>query len=218
MNIVEYNSKTYNNVFYPQKNNSSVVKALLNDKIWEKKITNIFQAYIKKDWIVVDVGTYIGLHTLTMSKLANTVYSFEPQPLIHQCLKNTLEKQKIENVKLHHVALSNNLGMTNIHTNNNGDASLEGIRDTKFSMSFPVNTNTLDSYNIDKINLIKIDVEGHEWEMIEGASNSIIKNKPIIILETFKTKKNIKKLEEFILQYNYTYTYISADNYLLLPN
>jgi FkbM family methyltransferase len=218
MNIVEHNNFYYNKVSYPQVNNSAVVKALLKNKIWEKKITNIFQAYIKKDWIVVDVGAYIGLHTLTMSKLANTVYSFEPQPLIYQCVKNTLTTQKIENVILHHVALSNNLGMTNIHTNNNGDASLEGIRDTKFSMSFPVNTKTLDSYNIDKINLIKIDVEGHEWEMIEGASNSIIKNKPIIILETFKTKKNIKKIEEFILQYNYTYTYISADNYLLLPN
>ena len=217
MNIVEYNSKRYNNVFYPQKNNSSVVKALLNDKIWEKKITNIFQAYIKEDWVVVDVGAYIGLHTLTISKLAKSVISFEPQPLIHQCLKNTLEKQKIKNVKLYHTALSNKNGTTNIHTNNNGDASLEGIRDIKFAMSFPVDMNTLDNYNIDKINLIKIDVEGHEWEMLEGASNTILKNKPIIILETFKTKKNINNLNKFILQYNYNLTYISADNYLLLP-
>ena len=208
----------YNNVFYPQQNNSSVIKALLNDRIWEKKITNLFNHYIQEDWVVVDAGAYIGLHTLTLSKLAKEVISFEPQPLVYQCLKNTLEKQNIDNVKLYHLALSNKKSDTHIHTNNDGDASIEGIRDAKFNMKFPCETNKLDNIINKKIHLIKIDVEGHEWELIDGATKTIIKHRPIIILETFKRNNNIKKIKQFILSFNYSASYISADNYLLLPN
>jgi FkbM family methyltransferase len=208
----------YNDVFYPQQNNSSVIKALLNDRVWEKRITNLFHHYIQEDWVVVDAGAYIGLHTLTLSKLAKEVISFEPQPLIYQCLKNTLEKQNIDNVKLYHLALSNKKSNTRIYTNNDGDASIEGIRDAKFNMNFPCETNKLDNMINKKIHLIKIDVEGHEWEVIDGATKTIIKHRPIIILETFKRNNNIKKIKQFILSFNYSASYISADNYLLLPN
>ena len=208
----------YNNVFYPQQNNSSVIRALLNDRVWEKRITNIFENNVKEDWVVVDAGAYIGLHTLTLSKLAKEVISFEPQPLIYQCLKNTLEKQNIDNVKLYHLALSNKKSNTRIYTNNDGDASIEGIRDARFNMNFPCETNKLDNMINKKIHLIKIDVEGHEWEVIDGATKTIIKHRPIIILETFKRNNNIKKIKQFILSFNYSASYISADNYLLLPN
>ena len=210
--------KEYNDVYYPQQNDSNVVKALLDDRIWEKNITKIFKLYIKENSVVVDAGAYIGLHTLTMANLAKKVYSFEPQPLVYQCLKQTLEKKQITNVDLHHVALSSKSGETTIHTNNDGDASVAGIRDAKFSMSFPVSMETLDSYNIGKVDFLKIDVEGHEWDVLEGSRKLILNNKPIIILETFKTKKNIKKLKVFALQFNYSLTYISGDNYLLRPS
>ena len=111
-----------------------------------------------------------------------------------------------------------NYTMSWIHTNNDGDASLEGIRDNKFTMKFPINTNTLDNIITEKIDLIKIDVEGAEWELLQGADWTIEQYRPIIILETFKTKKNKKKLEEFKLLFNYNSEYISADNYLLIPN
>ena len=85
-------------------------------------------------------------------------------------------------------------------------------------MNFPCETNKLDNIINKKIHLIKIDVEGHEWELIDGATKTIIKHRPIIILETFKRNNNIKKIKQFILSFNYTASYISADNYLLLPN
>tara|TARA_R110000803_G_scaffold117669_3_gene186188 strand:+ start:451 stop:1092 length:642 start_codon:yes stop_codon:yes gene_type:complete len=207
----------FNNVFYPTTNDSAVVRCLLSGRVWEKKITNIFHQYITHDSVVVDCGTYIGSHSLSMSNLAKKVIGFEPQPLIFKCLTQTIDKQNIKNIKLYNIALSNKQGNTFIMTNNDGDASLEGIRDNKFKHKFPIKTNTLDNIINEKIDLIKIDVEGHEWEMLEGASETITKYRPIIILETFRTKNNKNNLEIFKLQYNYNYQYISADNYLLIP-
>ena len=62
---------------------------------------------------------------------------------------------------------------------------------------------------------MKIDIEGSEWDMLEGAIYLINKNRPIIILETFRGKKNKEKLEAFCKRFNYFHQYISADNYLL---
>ncbi len=208
----------YNGVFYPQQNNNSaVVKALLQDRIWEKKLNNILNNYIKDDWVVVDVGAYIGSHTLTMSGLAKQVYSFEPQPLIYQCLSNTLKKKEIDNVVLFNLAASNKKGESRIYTNNDGMSSLQGIRDAKFNMNLPCDLNKLDNIIDQKIHLIKIDVEGHEWEVIDGATKLIKTHKPIIILETFRNKKNKANLLKFCEEFNYNMSPINCENFLLLP-
>lgn len=207
----------HNDVFYPQYNDSHVIRSLLNNRVWEKKITEIFHVLIKDTDIVVDVGAYIGLHTLTMAKLAKHVYSFEPQPLIYQCLSKTIKKQNIVNVNLFNVALSNIEGDSFIFTNNDGDASLAGIRDEKFNQMFPCHLKQLDSYQFNKLDFIKIDVEGSEWQMIAGATKTIVLHRPTIILETFKNKKNKYMLEQFCSNFSYTSKYISADNWLLQP-
>jgi len=205
----------HNNIFYPVENKCAVINAMLKNRTWEQKITNIFNEYVKNDWVCIDVGTYIGLHTLTLSKLCEKVIGFEAQPLIYDCLENTLKYKNINNVTLYNIALSNEEGHTKIFTNNNGDASLEGIRDYKFKYNYNIKKNKLDNYNIQHVDLIKIDIEGSEWSMLEGANDLITKHRPLIILETFKGKKNKTKLNEFCSRFNYSQEYISCDNYLL---
>ena len=76
----------------------------------------------------------------------------------------------------------------------------------------------MDSLVLPKINFIKIDVEGHEYEVLEGAELLIKKDRPIIIMETFNTKKNQEKLIKFANENNYLINEINKENYLLLPN
>ena len=205
----------YGKIFYPADNNSAVVKCMKSNRVWEKKIVKIFRDNIKKEDIVVDIGTYIGLHTIELSKLAKKVISFEPQPLVSACVKKTLLAMDINNVEHYHMALGNDIGWTNIHTNGNGDASIRGIRDKKFSQSFKCKLDKLDNIVKEKITLIKCDVEGYEWEVLSGAISIIQEYKPIIILETFKTKKNLKLLNDFCEGFDYDREYISSDNWLL---
>mgnify|MGYP003637052818 FL=1 len=208
----------YKDVFYPTLNNSAVVRALLNDRVWEKKIVNIFEDHITKDDVVIDIGTYIGTHTLKMSELAKKVISFEPQPTVSECVKKTLIKKNIKNVIHYDIALSNFKGYTHIHTNNDGDSSLEGFRDHKFTKKYKCKVDILDNLIFEPVKLIKIDVECSEWEVLCGACRIIEESKPIIILETFKTKKNMTELERFCECFDYDYKYISCDNYLLISN
>ena len=207
----------YGNIYYPCKNNSAVVKCMLSNRVWEKKIVKLFKKYINKDDVVLDVGTYIGLHTIQLSKLAKHVISFEPQPLVSACVKKTLNAMEIKNVDHYHMALGNETGWTYIHSNGDGDASIRGIRDAKFTQSFKCKIDKLDNIVKEKIKLIKIDVEGSEFQVLAGAIELIEEHKPIIIIETFKTKRNLKLLDDFCEGFDYNMVYISADNYLLTP-
>ena len=206
----------YKNIFYPSKNDSAVVRSMLSGRVWEKKIVKIFNKYVTKDDTVLDVGSYIGLHTFTLSELANKVYSFEPVPLISKCVEKSIKAKNIKNVIHLNVACGDTSHKTFIHTNHNGDSSLDGIRDHMFIQKFECEVIKLDDKIYETIKLIKIDVEGSEWEVLNGASRIIEESKPIIILETFKTKRNLKNLVEFCEYYNYNFEYISGDNYLLL--
>ncbi len=65
---------------------------------------------------------------------------------------------------------------------------------------------------------MKVDTEKTEWLVLKGAKQTIIKYRPIILLETFKNKSNINKLDCFCSIYNYSREYMACDNYLLTPN
>ena len=204
-------------IFYPVNNNSSVIKAMLSNRKWEKKIVNIFNENITKEDTVIDVGSYIGTHMIEMSKLAKKVFSFEPVPLISACVEKTIKAMNITNVIHKNVGCGSDNGSDFIHTNYNGDSSLSNIRDHMFSQKFACEIVKLDDVINEPIKLMKIDVEGSEWEVLAGAIGIIEEYKPIIILETFKTKRNLKLLDEFAEGFDYDYEYISGDNYLLQP-
>jgi len=204
-------------IFYPVNNNSSVIKAMLSNRKWERKILKIFNENITKEDTVIDVGSYIGTHMIEMSKLAKKVFSFEPVPLISACVEKTVKAMNITNVIHKNVACGSDNGSDFIYTNFNGDSSLSNIRDHMFNQKFACEIVKLDDIINEPIKLIKIDVEGSEWEVLGGAIGIIEEYKPIIILETFKTKRNLKLLDDFCEGFDYDYEYISGDNYLLQP-
>jgi len=208
----------YGSIFYPVNNrDEAVIKSMLNGRKWEKKILKIFNENITKEDTVLDVGSYIGTHTIELSKLAKKVYSFEPVPLISACVEKTIKSMNITNVIHKNVGCGREKGSDFIHTNYNGNSSLGGIRDHLFNQKFACEIVKLDDIIHEKIKLIKIDVEGSEWEVLAGAIGIIEEYKPIIILETFKRKRNLKLLDEFAEGFDYDYEYISGDNYLLTP-
>tara|TARA_R110000787_G_scaffold81084_1_gene176057 strand:+ start:122 stop:784 length:663 start_codon:yes stop_codon:yes gene_type:complete len=212
------------NVFHPTCHDSAVIRCLLSGRVWEKKIVTIFEQYLNPEDIAIDCGAYIGSHSIVLSNLCQKVYAFEPTPLIFGCLSKTIEHKQINNIVLHNIALSNKIGEDYIFTSGNGDSSLSGIRhneEIRFKEKHLVNLNLLDNVipatSIDAIKLIKIDCEGSEWNVVAGADQIIEKSRPIIIIESWKNKKNANKLNEFCVKYNYISTHITGDNFLLKP-
>jgi len=211
-----YNNRSYD-VYYPIENNSSVVKALINQRVWEKKLVEIFKYYIKPNHIILDVGAYIGTHSILFSRLGKKVYAFEPQKLVGKCLSNTISSNNINNILFYNIALYSNEGQEVFGSNNDGDSSLNSARKKKFNQNYLVKTKTIDSFNFDRVDFIKIDTEGSEFDVLKGGYKTIINQRPVIVIEVFSTNVKLKKLEHWCIDMGYTSTKINKENYLLLP-
>jgi FkbM family methyltransferase len=146
---------------------------------------------------VIDVGANFGFYTAFLAKLVGAhgyVYSFEPIPLTFEVLSYNTKKLPLTNVHLFNYAVSHNddwaimeipkweSGNENyfqarIPLSNESDRSLQQVK---------VFSRTLDSVFRDhgkRIAFIKIDVEGHELQVIEGAKCTIAKYKPALLIE-----------------------------------
>ena len=219
--------ESHKGIYYPTESRDScgVIKSLLSGRIWERRIVNLYRTIVKEGNIVLDCGAFIGLHTLELSKLVGDtgkVYSFEPIPAVADCLEKTLEEKNIQNVVLVrkplHSSSNKELSFVSDH---NGLSSVSEYRRKPFKYHYNFLSITIDDFiNIPddkKITFIKIDVEGNEFKVLEGAIKTIKKYRPTIIFETWNRKSNKQKLLNWCEIHSYNMTYISTDNYVLDP-
>lgn len=135
---------------------------------------------------IVDIGANIGNHSLFFAKYmeCEKVISFEPICKNIELFKMNLEKYRNKCV-LYETALSNEEGLKVMY--NTDEKSYGGFSLNKEDKSFEIirdfRVEKLDNYDLTNITLMKIDVENHEKEVLEGAKETIKKNKPIIVLE-----------------------------------
>tara|TARA_R110002049_G_scaffold3325_6_gene25641 strand:+ start:587 stop:1243 length:657 start_codon:yes stop_codon:yes gene_type:complete len=206
-------------VFYNKDNYSCAVnKSIRRGRLWETKIIDIYKKYINNQSVVLDIGANLGCHTVALSLLSKRCYAFEPQKKIYHLLKNTIEYNKLDNVKLYNNVVSNNTDEVDFKNTGCGRGGELQYRKKLYGELTKETCITIDTLKLDKCDFIKIDVEGGEFKVLEGAEETINKFKPVIILETWKTKRNMIKLHQFTTKNNYSFTYISGDNYLLIKN
>lgn len=138
---------------------------------------------ITKGGVAIDIGANIGLYSYALSKLCDAVEAFEPVPYS----RGVLQAYNARNINVHEAALSSKEGkaILNIPTENNvamyGHASLSNEFTTQKTLQ--VSIKKLDDYNFEDINFIKIDVEGHELDVIKGAKHTIQTWRPVMLVE-----------------------------------
>ena len=147
---------------------------------------------------IIDVGANFGFHTLEFADLVETgkVYSFEPQRLIYYQLCGNIILNGYDNIEAYNVALSNEvskLKMENLqyHSNNTiniGNAHLNAYTDNGFNW---VDVKKLDDYEFENVAVLKIDVQGYEPNVLDGAKKTILKHRPIIFIEVEKPQLEI---------------------------
>lgn len=142
----------------------------------ELETADFLTHFLRKGMIVVDVGAHIGEYTLLAAKLVGSsgeVHAFEPQPSLFPILTDNVHMNNLSNVVLNCSAVSNSIG--EIEFEIFGEASVSSIRKhTVLSQNaklVQVNSTSLDTYwsSHRKIDLIKVDVEGAEKLVFEGA-------------------------------------------------
>jgi len=146
----------------------------------------------------VDVGANLGTYSIPASRVYDKVYCYEPNKKIATLLKST----NIKNMIVNNYALSNYNGQANLNIPVFNKKSLEMHSQASIVNGFSGNVNKvnvvkLDDENIDCVDAIKIDVEGAEFDVLEGAKATIEKHKPLLVVELEERHHN-KKLKDMI--------------------
>jgi FkbM family methyltransferase len=135
----------------------------------------------KQRRVAVDVGAHVGLWNMQLVKMFDRVHAFEPVAAHRECFERNVFGNATAKVAgnpfLHAVALGEKEGSVSIHTTNtsSGDSWVKGEGDIPMI--------TLDSLALDEVDFIKADCEGFELFALRGAVDTILRCKPVIIVE-----------------------------------
>ena len=186
---------------------------------YEKELL-IIDKFENKNKSAIDVGVYRGVYSYKLSKKFKHVYAYEPNPLIFPYLKKNLY-QIIKNLTLKNYALSNSTGSVDLKIPRRSKSIFKNNVEELYRLGWATihdnkNFNDYDKVKVNKIQLdedlknndigfIKIDVEGHEREVIEGAKNLILNSKPILLIEIAEehSGRPINETIQFICKLGY---------------
>jgi|TARA_B100001971_G_scaffold129762_1_gene119790 FkbM family methyltransferase len=138
---------------------------------------NLLWSFVKQQKLrtVIDIGAWWGPWTLLWSSRAKTIEAFEPNPDMLSDLKQTTNK--LNNCTVYNTALGDTTGKVSMQYETHSGTC--HIKDYNGSISL----RTLDSYNFQDVDIIKIDVEGFEIPVLNGAKQTIVSQQPWIQIE-----------------------------------
>ena len=159
----------------------------------------------------IDIGVYRGVYSYFLTKYSSFVYAFEANPLLHSKLNSSFKNN--QRIKIENLAVSSakgyaslripirdikadydddqkyKLGIATIHSDNE-------LKNESFETFEKIETISLDEYKFEHpIGFIKIDVEGHELEILKGANNLLKTNKPVMIIEIEERHSGVPREE-----------------------
>ncbi|MBD2452894.1 FkbM family methyltransferase [Nostoc sp. FACHB-87] len=161
---------------------------------WDVRELRFLNRFISPGMVFLDIGAYHGIYSIIAGRKVSTtgkVYTFEPTPSHYRRINHHLWLNKIENVVVEQLALSDSDGTTEFHIPVNGVMTVGSLKPSLFSRgklkAITVETTRLDTYiekqKIEKIDIIKVDVEGAEMLFFEGAKATFKHFQPLLILE-----------------------------------
>lgn len=155
--------------------------------------------------LVVDVGANFGIYSYHLARMGKDVEAFEPLP---RCA-STITAYRSPRIRVHKVALSSATGTLKLFT-----PVIKGVPYTAWSSFTPVvgphetrevPVRALDDYSFEDISLVKIDVEGHELEVLKGAVQTLSREQPVVLIEIEQRHLQIpiKEVFAFLLELGY---------------
>lgn len=194
---------------------------------YEEDTNRILKKYIKSGSVVIEAGANTGTETLLISRLVGHkghVFAFEPIPHIYAILKSNCNLNKLENATLVKKAVGEmnselkfymadesftNQGMG---TKFKGHGHVENeILVTQVSID-----NFAKENNIPKVDFIKMDIQGAEYDALVGAKNTIDAFSPKIFLEAGEGWSSLTELYDWLSSNNYSIYLISGKDEILM--
>ncbi len=160
---------------------------------WEKLSMKLWVELCKKSEVIIDIGANTGLYALVAQSVNPNaqVYAFEPVKRVYKKIQHNIQINKFP-IKSYELAVSNKDGEAYIYDIDSEHIYSVAVNKNLFSSDVKthkvaINTIQLATFikqeNIKKIDLIKIDVETHEPEVLEGMQDFLIRFKPTLLIE-----------------------------------
>ena len=148
------------------------------------------QKELKNARVIFDVGANIGYTSLYYASMNGTaqIFSFEPHPDIFIRAQENIALNQFRNINLINLGLGEKKEVLKLYEVNEHNPGMNRIiREEKDFAFKKINVDTLDQFvaekNIEHLDLIKIDVEGFEYAVINGGKEAIQKHKPLLFIE-----------------------------------
>ncbi len=166
----------------------------------------LFRQVLRPGDVVVEAGANFGAHTIAMAQMVGAtgcIFAFEPQRLVYQVMVANVAINSLGNVMTVQAGLGAHPGVVKVPILN----PTKGLNFGSFSIGMfdtgeDVPVKTIDSLDLNRCRLIKVDVEGMECAVLEGARSTIERLRPILYVENDRAE-NSQRLISLILSFGY---------------
>lgn len=172
-------------------------------EIWKAKIYDNPHFPIKEDDIVVDIGAHIGAFAIRAAKLARLgrVYAYEASSKNYSLLERNAQLCGVDNLIIHHKAISDTRGEVKFYQPGHNGALGSLMQDTDSPMEIVESitlSDIISENEIDKIDLLKIDAEGAEYNILLNSPAAALANVQRIILEYHEFDDDVRDHKDIV--------------------
>ena len=205
-----------------------IKKLIVEGTVHEPHVVEVLADHVRPGSAVIDVGAHVGTLTLEMARLAGPegrVYAFEPVRKLFRELHHNMALNEASNVVPLRYALGKGpprvVEMEAVDLARESGANIGRGGD-------PVELRSLDSFGFRGVSLIKIDVEGFELFVLDGAEETIRRERPVLVVEimgghhyehsppAIRNQIDVTKLR--IRQLGYELAQVGPHDYLAIPH
>lgn len=157
---------------------------------WEPETFEVLSKYLEEDMVYADIGAWIGPTVLAASKICSKVVAFEPDPVAYRYLLWNIELNNLTNVICCNTAIRERSGIMRISSYGKklGNSTSSFLEAESRNAGVDVMASTLKQWQnvtgIERLDFIKIDIEGGEFSLLPAICDYIEKNRPILYLST----------------------------------
>ena len=181
---------------------------------WAEIEQTIVPMFLNKTSDCIDIGANCGRYTALMSMFSRSVHAFEPNP---ECI-TLLKELCLPNAHIYPHALSREAGASEyfmpikngVAVDTHGTLDRAALSTYSDVNTFKVETATLDSLGTHAISFIKIDVEGHEMDVLYGGQTLIADQNPVVLVEAEERHRAnaVQEVSAFFRNLNYQGFYV----------
>lgn len=200
--------------------------------IYEPELINLWCGFARQSRMIFDIGANIGLYSLMASSVnsLSQIHAFEPTPNVVDLLAKNIQLNRFRNIQVNAIAVGCSIGKAFLHSSSGHNGDNEGMnfitpnnfKPNDLVVEVTSITNYCRNNFIDFVDLIKIDIEGGEYDALVGA-DSLLATHTIgcIFLELVEWTaqrggSSTKLIKEFLLDRKYNLYYLKHNQLISL--